>query len=1012
MGQETSGVAMHSTPVTERRNARRFGYRPMVLAASLLASTAHGQLTGATGAHDPSTLSKVNAKYFYFATGQGIVSRSSTNLTAWSSGPVVFSSAPGWTTAAVPGFTGNFWAPDVTYMNGLYHLYYSVSTWGSKISAIGLATSPTLDPAASGYGWTDRGAVLQSNNSTPYNAIDASLFQDTDGRAYMSFGSYSNGIYIAEINPSTGLRVNPSASPVRVAASSSANNASQIEGSALIRKGSYYYLFVNYGTCCSGVDSTYNIRVGRGTSPTGPFLDKSGGNLLNAGGTMFLDDEGNKIGPGHFSLFTENGQDRFGYHYYDGNRNGAPTYGLRSLYWTADAWPSVAAVNPNWTGTSSADWSNSANWSDGVPDAPGAIANFRSVASGRYTIAVDGAARTLATLNFDSPATYTIGSPAGNGLTLDQTEGTQATINLANGSHVIAASITSLDQLGINVALANRTLTLQGDVSAPSLQTYGNGGVTLAGNSAIVGNALIHDGVLTITGSMQTAGYMSIAAVVGDTAQLRLTGTASLATQNDLNIGDTGDANTAATGTLDLRDTATIGVSGGGFFVGSGFSNNTRAVGAVNQSGGTLTVTNGGDGYFVVGGRTSTLATGTFNLSGGTVNANTNVRIGGRGAGTVNQTGGTFNTANYIAIGRFSGSTGSWSISGGTLNHTGVNTQIIVGEAGTGTLTISGSGHVSSPSAIRLGHAGGTGTLALNGGSLTASAIQRGSGTGHLRFNGGTLRASAATPAFVQNLSSAVVSAGGAVIDTNGFAVGIAQPLLHDPAISGIDGGLTVAGGGELTLGGANTYDGATVVNGAALRLAPPAQHVLTNAGGLVIHDGVASFLYTTASPAETIRALLAESFADGFQSGQIRTTGVMEALGWRTVDAARVDVAPTRFGDADLDFAVDFDDLLAVAQHYGAIANATWQQGDFNYDRRVDFDDLLLLAQRYGTPSIAADDLELPGPFAHDWKLARLLVPEPAGLAGLGTGMAVLPRYRRRTGVRRGASVEIGRRD
>ena len=170
------------------------------------AHSAFAQLSGTTGAHDPSDVIKDGNTYYYFATGQGIISRSSTNLTNWSAGPSVFSTQPSWTTTAVPGFTGFFWAPDVVFQNNLYYLYYAVSTFGSKVSAIGLATSPTLNPSAANYGWTDQGAVIQSNNSNNFNAIDPYILQDTDGKMWMSYGSYNSGIYIAQLDPTTGKR--------------------------------------------------------------------------------------------------------------------------------------------------------------------------------------------------------------------------------------------------------------------------------------------------------------------------------------------------------------------------------------------------------------------------------------------------------------------------------------------------------------------------------------------------------------------------------------------------------------------------------------------------------------------------------------------------------------------------------------------------------------------------------------------------------------------------------------
>jgi arabinan endo-1,5-alpha-L-arabinosidase len=90
---------------------------------------------GVTGAHDPSTLQQYptqdGTEYLYFCTGQDILSRVSYNMENWQNGPAVFSTIPAWTTTAVPGFTGDFWAPDVSYFDGIYHLYYAVSTFGS-----------------------------------------------------------------------------------------------------------------------------------------------------------------------------------------------------------------------------------------------------------------------------------------------------------------------------------------------------------------------------------------------------------------------------------------------------------------------------------------------------------------------------------------------------------------------------------------------------------------------------------------------------------------------------------------------------------------------------------------------------------------------------------------------------------------------------------------------------------------------------------------------------------------
>lgn len=307
-------------------------------------SRAQAPLTGSVGIHDPSRILKLDGRYYTFGTGDFIISKSSANLRNWTAGPTVFSSVPTWARAAVPGFNRTFWAPDVVHVNDKYHLYYSVSTFGSQVSAIGLATSPTLNPAAPNYGWSDQGLVIQSQVGSAYNTIDPAIFLNNDGRMWMTFGSYWNGIYITELNPTTGKRVTETSPVVRIAYNPA--GAHDLEASYLHREGDYYYLFVNYGSCCSGVDSTYNIRVGRGTTPGGPFRGKDGTSMLSGGGSLFLGSEGNFIGPGHFSIFEESGVEYFSYHYYDGNANGAPKLNLRPLAWTPDGWPVIADTLP------------------------------------------------------------------------------------------------------------------------------------------------------------------------------------------------------------------------------------------------------------------------------------------------------------------------------------------------------------------------------------------------------------------------------------------------------------------------------------------------------------------------------------------------------------------------------------------------------------------------------------------------------------------------------------------
>ena len=214
-------------------------------------STAPAQLPplrGYLAAHDPSTITQCKDRYYIFWTGQGILSKSSADKVFWTPGPPVFTNPPAWTSNAVPGFTGLFWAPDLLYFNGSYHLYYAVSTWGSQVSAIGLVTNPTLDPSDPSYNWTDQGPVITSTVGSPYNTIDPSFTWDNSGNLWMAFGSYWNGIYLVQLDPATGLRIAPDSPTYQLAYNSS------IEASYLWRRGGYYYLFANWGSCCSGCE--------------------------------------------------------------------------------------------------------------------------------------------------------------------------------------------------------------------------------------------------------------------------------------------------------------------------------------------------------------------------------------------------------------------------------------------------------------------------------------------------------------------------------------------------------------------------------------------------------------------------------------------------------------------------------------------------------------------------------------------------------------------------------------
>lgn len=290
---------------------------------------------GVTRIHDPSTILREGDRWWVFGTGRGIQTLWSSNRVDWEMGPSVLRQPPGWATDWVPEHRFRYWAPDIIRLKDRYFLYFSVSTWGSRQSAIGLLVGRRLDPEAPDYGWEDRGPVVRTTPQDNYNAIDPALFQDRDGRLWMVFGSYWSGIKLVELNPETGLRREPGQGLIDLAWKEA------IEAAALFRHGEDYFLFVNWGQCCRGTNSTYEIRVGRSRSVTGPYLDREGRDLRKGGGTLLLGSSGRFIGPGHAAFFEAEGQLWMSYHFYDAAQGGRSALDILPVQWDPEGWPVV-----------------------------------------------------------------------------------------------------------------------------------------------------------------------------------------------------------------------------------------------------------------------------------------------------------------------------------------------------------------------------------------------------------------------------------------------------------------------------------------------------------------------------------------------------------------------------------------------------------------------------------------------------------------------------------------------
>lgn len=291
------------------------------------------------GVHDPSTIVKCNDEYWIFFTGRNTPSIHSKDLITWTRGPLANSAPPPWVRDAVPQNRGNdFWAPDVIKVGNQYMLFFSASSFGKNTSGIGVATSPTLDPNNPTYKWTDGGIVVQSHENDDFNTIDPAAFLDTDGKLWLTFGSFWSGIKLIELDPATGKRIALDSPMYSLA------HWNSIEAPYIYKHDNHYFLFVSLGMCCRGVNSTYHTRVGRSDKVTGPYLDKGGKDLLLGGGTTIIDKEGPFIGPGHAGIIEENGQSWFSCHFYDGTARGQSKLAIRPLTWSGDGWPEVGKI--------------------------------------------------------------------------------------------------------------------------------------------------------------------------------------------------------------------------------------------------------------------------------------------------------------------------------------------------------------------------------------------------------------------------------------------------------------------------------------------------------------------------------------------------------------------------------------------------------------------------------------------------------------------------------------------
>jgi arabinan endo-1,5-alpha-L-arabinosidase len=282
---------------------------------------------------DPSIIKAEDGYYYAFGTednwGDGMGPRivpiiRSKNLVDWDYVGEAFQEKPSWKKE------GGIWAPDITYFNNKYYLYYSQSAWGDANPAIGVAVSDTPEGP-----FEDKGKLFNSKEIGVNNSIDPYFYEDEDGTPYIFWGSWY-GIWGIELSED-GL--NYVGEKFQIA-------GRDFEAPYIIKRDGYYYFFGSKGSCCEGQFSTYRTAIGRAESLKGPYLDKDGNKLLYTGGSDILVGGEQFVGPGHNAIVKDDAnQDWIIYHAID---KGNPWIGtatrrpllLDKVTWE-NGWPTV-----------------------------------------------------------------------------------------------------------------------------------------------------------------------------------------------------------------------------------------------------------------------------------------------------------------------------------------------------------------------------------------------------------------------------------------------------------------------------------------------------------------------------------------------------------------------------------------------------------------------------------------------------------------------------------------------
>ena len=290
----------------------------LIFASACLFSGKAIAQTGEPYIHDPSTIAECEGKYYTFGTGGG--------------GLI---SEDGWSWHGGAERPGGGAAPDVLKIGDRYLVIYGATgggLGGGHNGRILTMWNKTLDPKSPDFKYTPAIEVCSSDGMEDQDAIDPGLLLDpVTGRLWACYGTYFGTIRLIELDPNTGERVK---------GNKELDIAIDCEATDLIYRNGWYYLLGTHGTCCDGVNSTYNIVVGRAKSVQGPYLDNVGRDMYHGGGKMVVAAGDRKTGAGHFGrTIIDEGVEVASFHWEaDFDMGGRSTLAIRPLLWKND-WP-------------------------------------------------------------------------------------------------------------------------------------------------------------------------------------------------------------------------------------------------------------------------------------------------------------------------------------------------------------------------------------------------------------------------------------------------------------------------------------------------------------------------------------------------------------------------------------------------------------------------------------------------------------------------------------------------